>query len=357
MSHNLQHIYNLDSFDLQALCQKTGSSLAHAKTITQKLYKFDNGLEDSSLPKSLKEFLHTSFDFSLPTIVESNVSKFDNSIKFLLKLHDGQMIESVLMPEKTRVTLCLSSQVGCKRACSFCHTGRMGLIRNLSTAEIVSQLIIANRWMADHPDWLEHLPENHAKKVTNIVFMGMGEPLDNFDAVVKAIRIFTHPNGFHLGPRKISVSSSGHVDGLRKIREIFPNIPLAISLHATNDKLRRQLMPITREWPLAAVLQFIDEQIEKYDRKPLIQYTLIHGVNDRLSDAEKLVEFFADKDLKINLIPFNTVEPSQFQSSTTQQIKAFRDVLHHAGIRSLIRYSKGQDINAACGQLVNKDIS
>ncbi len=352
-----QNFYDLNARELEVLCRTLSISTVHVNTLIRGIYKQGEAPSQTGkglLPNALRKHLLQNVQFALPEIHAAHISRYDDSVKLVLKLHDGQFIESVLMPETARITLCVSSQVGCKRACSFCHTGRMGLKRNLSASEIVGQVVVANRWMLENSQWLVQRPYTQ-KRVTNIVFMGMGEPLDNFDSLIKSIEILMHPNGLNMGPRKISVSTSGHLEGLRKLRAIFPQIPIAISLHATNERVRRQLMPITRDWPLQEILTYIDELVStKKHKNPLIQYTMIKGVNDKIEDAEKLVEFFAGKDIKVNLIPFNTVEPSQFSCPEAETIQAFRDVLHKGRVRSLVRYSKGQDINAACGQLVDK---
>ena len=347
------NLYNYDTLDLERLCQKLAVSSQHAKTILSYLYKNDQDItqiNEHVLPKKLKLHLNKNLTHELPKIKKTYVSQYDHSVKFIVELADGQLIEAVLMPEKTRLTLCISSQVGCARACSFCYTGRMGLKRNLNVSEIIGQVILANRWAKTQPEWANNLSIKNPT-ITNIVFMGMGEPLDNFDSLSKSINLLIHPLGLAIAPRKISVSTAGHVEGLRKLRKIYPQIPIAISLHATTESLRRKIMPITKEWPLEEVMKFIREQDS--NKLPLIQYTLIAGVNDREVDAQGLVKLFKGMNIKINLIPFNDVSPSRFTSPAPKAIQTFRDILHAEGVRSLIRYSKGQDINAACGQLVN----
>jgi len=280
-------------------------------------------------------------------------SAYDGSVKFLVTLADHNKIEMVLMPESKRVTLCVSSQVGCAQGCNFCHTGRMGLIRNLSTAEIVGQLWLANQWISDHPAWLgkNRLPE--LQRVTNIVFMGMGEPLDNVEAVGRSISILTDVYGPNIALRRISVSTAGHLEGLERLLEIHPDVRLAISVHSPSSVERSRIMPINRRWPLEELLDRLRAKPNLQKNGLLLQYTLIAGVNDSLEAADKLLEITSGLNVKINLIPLNPVGPSRFRAPAVERIEAFRDRIYDAGIRVLVRYSKGQDIAAACGQLVN----
>jgi 23S rRNA (adenine2503-C2)-methyltransferase len=255
------------------------------------------------------------------------------------------------MPEARRLTLCLSSQVGCAQACVFCHTGRMGLKRNLSAGEIVAQVITADRWLRAHPEWFARtrLGAGAARmRVTNIVFMGMGEPLDNVDAVADAVGILASPYGLALGWRRISVSTAGHLDGIEAISARIPGVRLALSVHSVDDAKRSKIMPINRRWPLATVIA----RLRELRADVLFQYTMIQGVNDSLEEAAALVALTRGLDAKVNLIPLNPVGPSRLVAPSADAIQAFRDVLHHAGVRVMVRYSKGQDIAAACGQLV-----
>jgi 23S rRNA (adenine2503-C2)-methyltransferase len=351
--------------DLEETCRQLGKSPSHAKTIFRGLYK---KIDPASLPVSVANYLAPNLPLTLPVADQELISGYDQSVKFRLRLDDGALIEAVLMPEKARITACVSSQVGCAQACSFCHTGRMGLKRNLTAAEIVGQIMFLNQWIDVHPEWLQQTRLPADQRVANIVFMGMGEPLDNLDGLIPAIKILTDPYGLALGMKHISVSTAGHLDGIRALLSAVPNARLALSLHVAEPGKRAKVMPIERRFPIRDVLAFLNEH---YAYDTLIQYTLIPGVNDRKEDADKLIQLLKEAfaagasqsealrggasnavRCKVNLIPFNEVGPSRFRSPTAEQLGQFRDWLHQSGIRVLVRYSKGQDIAAACGQLV-----
>lgn len=348
--------YDLSLNETEALCAAGSFSLQHAKTLYRSAYK---GLslapwQAETLPKDLAEELAVAYSCHSVQIHRESLSKYDGTVKFLVRLHDGALIESVLMPEKQRITLCVSTQVGCAQACSFCHTGRMGLKRNLSAGEIVAQVVLARRWVEQHPSWREERGYAGTMTVSNLVFMGMGEPLDNIEAVKKSLRILCEPLGLNLALRKISVSTAGHLDGLKALLQDFPHVALALSLHATSDRERSQLMPINRRWPIAEVLAYLRSFYENQgsDRSVLIQYTVIKGVNDQPEHAERMIAMLEGLPVKVNLIPLNVVGPSRFKGPEPDALERFRDRLHAAGLRVMVRYSKGQDIDAACGQLV-----
>ncbi len=347
------NFYDLERHDLENLCAGMGTSTQHARTLMYAAYRVME-IEPWRLP-GLPQKLHTQgVDiFGAPAVVfaKAEQSAYDHSVKFLARLADGSAVETVLMPERNRITLCVSSQVGCAQACSFCHTGRMGLKRHLSAGEIVGQVMAANHWLRSHPDWLSAARLPSRAKVSNVVFMGMGEPLDNVEAVIKALRIMTDPHGLAMARRRLSVSTAGHLDGMKILLRDMPQVSLALSLHAPDEALRSRLMPINRRWPLAEIFAFL-RQHTWGKQSLLIQYTLIRGVNDDVRYAEALVDLVAGLPIKINLIPFNAFGVSAYQNPTADVVEAFRDALYRRGMRVMIRYSKGQDIAAACGQLV-----
>lgn len=260
----------------------------------------------------------------------------DSTEKFLFGLEDGQTIESVLIPDKERLTLCISSQVGCAMGCLFCLTGRSGLIRNLKAWEIVDQILSVNRLI---------MP----KKVTNIVFMGMGEPLANFDEVVEALKRIISYIG--ISKRKITLSTAGLAPKILELPKKAPEVNLAISLNATTDAVRDRIMPINKKYPLRS----LQEACRRYPLKPrrmiTFEYVLIAGVNDSLEDARRLVRFLKGIRCKVNLIPLNPHEGSDLQRPSDAGVFAFQKVLTDDNMTALIRESKGQDILAACGQL------
>ena len=307
------------------------------------------------LPKKLANEMSGLFITNAVTIDKFYESKYDATVKFALKLNDGSQVEMVIIPEKgERITLCVSTQVGCRQGCSFCHTGRMGLIRNLTPGEIVGQVVAAQKWLSSNPSWYERSRRDQRSRISNIVFMGMGEPLDNVDSLIKSIDIMTDPLGLAIAQRKLSVSTSGHVEGLEKLIARFPRVPIAISLHEVDDARRSKIMPINRRWPIAKLIEMIAKinQLNP-NGSVLIQYTLISGVNDTLEQAETLADLLVGLRVKINLIPLNEIEPSRFQSPSDDRVTEFKNYLHHRDYRVMVRYSKGQDIVAACGQLVS----
>lgn len=293
-----------------------------------------------------------AWSFALPAFEPPLESTEDYALKFGVRLADGLLVESVLMPEKTRLTLCVSTQAGCRQACSFCHTGRMGFTRNLSAAEIVGQVLQAQRWAAEHPEWLLRAGLPVTQRVTNLVFMGMGEPLDNLEALRSVLEIVLDPFGLQLAPRKVTVSTAGHLDGLREFVDWKTGVQIALSLHAVDPALRRKIMPIEGRFPVAQVLAFFKEGLASGMLKPpLVQYTMIAGVNDGLEIAHQLVTLVREVKPKVNLIPFNPFPGSAFRAPTREQLFAFQAILKEAGIPTSTRFSKGKDIQGACGQL------
>ena len=331
-------------------------SRAHVRTLMAAAYKHNIHIpwDIEGLPLKLKSWFRQNNSALKLDISSLHKSGYDGSLKFIFRLADGYEIESVLMPEKNRITLCLSTQVGCAQGCVFCYTGKMGLKRNLTAPEIVGQAIEANQWITNNPEWLQMLNLPKGQKVTNIVFMGMGEPLDNLEQVAVAIDIFSDPWAFNLAERKITISTAGHLDGLKKAMAILPNVSYALSLHATTEIERSKLMPINRRFPLAEVLDFLRTASKGYDKDFLIQYTVIDKVNDSKEHAENLFTILKGINAKVNLIPLNPIDPSRLNSPEPKRLEDFRDSLFNLGLRVMVRYSKGQDINAACGQLVTK---
>lgn len=263
--------------------------------------------------------------------------------KFLLKTADQLEIESVLIPMQAGGTLCLSSQVGCRMGCSFCETGRMGLLRNLTTQEIVNQLFVA-RFILGF-------------QVRNLVFMGMGEPFDNYENVMQAIRIFTDPSGFGLGVHHLTVSTSGRVEEIYRFMDEDRPIPhLAISLNAPTDELRNRLMPINRRYPLKDLYQAMQAFNAKKGKSILVAYVLMKEQNDTLEHADQLADYLHGLDVKINLIPYNPQSHDRYQSPEQSVLEAFTARLREKGFHTLLRQTKGQKIMAACGQLGNLEL-
>lgn len=302
---------------------------------------FSKGKRDpnlfSSLSKADRSLLLSSFSWTCFE-VDSHLHSTDGSEKLLLKTYDGHLIELVIMKYDGRTTLCLSSQVGCKMGCTFCQTGKMGLARNLSAGEILGQL---------------HLANELSGKVTNVVFMGMGEPLDNFDAVIHACKVMIDPKGFGLSKHRVTVSTSGLVSEIERLGKQVP-VRLAISLHSTDNEKRSSMMPVNRRYPLPV----LKETLMRYPAHPrygiTFEYVLIENKNDSIQDAKKLVSFLHGIKAKVNLIPVNEFPGMEMRASAEVRIRAFQKYLSDRSIPAPVRYSKGQDISGGCGQLAAK---
>lgn len=306
-------------------------------------------IEDmSNLGKALREKLQRVAEVRPPEIVSQKDSS-DGTRKWAIRVDGGGLVEAVLIPEGGRATLCVSSQVGCSLDCSFCSTGKQGFQRDLSAAEIIGQVWLAiNSYDAFKP--------GSPRVVTNVVMMGMGEPLMNFDNVVSAMDLMMEDLAYGISKRRVTLSTSGVVPALDKLAQVS-EVSLAVSLHAPNDALRNQLVPINRKYPIAQLLQsaanYIDAQRDT-KRVVTIEYTLIAGVNDQVEQAQELAELLRDFPCKINLIPFNTFEQSDYRRPSGNAVSRFWQVLVDAGYIVTVRTTRGDDIDAACGQLVGQ---
>jgi 23S rRNA (adenine2503-C2)-methyltransferase len=300
----------------------------------------------TNLGKALREKLARLSHVVLPDIVSSQKSK-DGTHKWLLKLSCGNCIETVFIPEATRGTLCISSQVGCALNCSFCSTGKQGFNRNLSTGEIIAQLWVAARELSTNQGV-------HDKRVTNVVMMGMGEPLLNFDSVVAAMDIMMHDFAYGLSKRRVTLSTSGVLPELERLRTLSP-VALAVSLHAPNDALRDVLVPINKKYPLAQLMRLCKSYFkDEPRRKVTFEYVMLKGVNDQSEHAAQLIKLLKDVPSKVNLIPFNPFPLTQYERSPQSTIDAFRNQLIRSGINTITRKTRGDDIDAACGQLAGE---
>jgi 23S rRNA (adenine2503-C2)-methyltransferase len=313
----------------------------------------------TDLPKALRDVLKDSFRWhpnDLFTVTQSLPSS-DGSEKILVRTTDGKYAECVLMPSPNRVTVCLSSQVGCRMACSFCQTGKMGFTRNLSRGEILAQLLIAEDRLIQRAR-LGTAPSptdgpSPRTKVTNVVFMGMGEPLDNLEAVMGACEIMIDPKALGLSRHRVTVSTSGLVPEIKTLGQRVP-VSLAISLHAAQDDLRSRMMPINKRWNLAALKEALLEYPVQTRHGITFEYVLIDGVNDSLTHAKQLVRFVHGLKAKVNLIPMNPHPGSSMKAPSPETIRAFQSYLAERSIAAPVRYSRGQDVSGACGQLAAK---
>ncbi len=326
--------------ELETLARRLGADRYRGRQLAAWLFK--KGIYDltlmSNLPKEFRSRLAEETFIGVPEAERITPSQ-DGSQKFVLRLLDGARIQSVLMPDRDRLTLCLSTQVGCGFACAFCFTGTMGLDRNLTAGEMVGQLAAVRSALP---------PET---RVTHLVFMGMGEPLANYDATVRALRLLTHPGAFGYSPRRITVSTVGLVSGIQKLAKENLRVNLAISLHATTDAVRGELMPVNRSWSLEDLLAACRRFPLPVRQRMTFEYVLLDGVNDSPEDARRLTRLLRGIRAKVNLIPFNDWEASGFRRPPLQRILAFQALLLEHGITATVRWSKGEDIGAACGQL------
>jgi 23S rRNA (adenine2503-C2)-methyltransferase len=311
-----------------------------AEQVTAWLYQ--RGVEDpaamTDLGLELRQRLAADWDFAALETLEVQRSK-DGTRKLALRAPDGAVVEAVLIPEERRNTLCVSTQVGCPLTCSFCATGALGLTRNLTTAEIVDQVCRASAELEP------------GEKISNVVFMGMGEPLLNLPRVREAIRLLVHPKAFGLAPRRITVSTAGVVPRIHELLEIAP-VNLAVSLHATRNEVRDELVPLNKRYPLEVLLGALrDDPLVNRRRPVFFEYTLMKGVNDSLDDARRLPGLLRDIPAKLNVIPMNPHADAPYQPPSQQVVDDFAAEVHRGGLRVTLRRDRGRDIDAACGQL------
>jgi 23S rRNA (adenine2503-C2)-methyltransferase len=305
----------------------------------------DNFEDMSNVSKSLRAKLGQVAEIRPPEVVKQ-LDSADGTRKFLIRVSGNNVVETVFIPDGDRGTLCVSSQVGCSLDCSFCATGKQGFNRDLTAAEIIGQVWIAAKSFGQ-------LTMNGPRTVTNVVMMGMGEPLLNFDNVVDSMNLMMHDNAYGLSKRRVTLSTSGVVPQLDRLSQ-FTDACLAISLHAPNDELRNELVPINRKYPIAMLLDSATRYIQAMPdthRKITIEYTLIDQVNDRPHHAHELAELLRDVPVKINLIPFNPFNLSNYKRASNNAIRKFQDILMEAGYITTVRTTRGDDIDAACGQL------
>ena len=334
--------YNLD--DLKEELKNLGEKPYRAEQIFKWLYdeKVRSFDEMTNLSKDLREKLEQEYTICNFNILKKQQSK-DGTIKYLFDVLDGNAIESVVMKYHHGNTLCVSSQIGCKMGCKFCASTGIAFVRNLTSGEIVEQIIAAE--------------QDTGEKISNVVFMGIGEPLDNYDNVVKAIRIINNPKGLNIGARHISVSTSGLVPMIYKLAEENIQCTLSISLHATTNEKRSAMMPVNDAYPIEELLQACKDYIAKTNRRVSFEYALAKDNNDNLEDAKALVKLLKGMLCHVNLIPINKIENGKYDKSSNENIMKFRDYLNEHGIVATIRRELGSDIDAACGQLRRKSLN
>jgi len=336
----MQDIKELTIEELEGILGDWGYPKFHAQQIFSWIYQ--NPIREfaqmSDLPLDLRKKLKEDFylfGFKLLKKLKSE----DKTEKFLFQLKDDNLIEAVTIPAEKRITGCISTQVGCKFRCNFCASGLLGFKRNLTSGEMLEEIL-----------WLKN--ESLNKKLTHLVFMGIGEPLDNYDNVIKAIRLINSSLGLNIGARRITISTCGIISGIKRLSQEDLQIELSISLHAVDDAIRSRIMPVNKVYPLKNLLEACRGYIKKTNRQITFEYLLIKGINSDLPNAQKLVTILADLKLyKVNLIPANTIKECRVESPERREVLRFRDYLLKQGLNVTLRRARGEDIDAACGQL------
>ena len=344
MSNDLR---NLTLDEMSALCENMGEKSYRAKQIFSWLYKGNSSVqavdEMVNISASLREKLKKAgWDVGVLRMIMHQMSAQDGTEKYLFELADGNAVESVLMRYHYGNTVCVSTQAGCRMGCSFCASGLNGLVRNLTAGEIVSQVVDIMR--------------NSKVKVSNVVFMGTGEPFDNYENVSRAIRILMEPQGIGMSSRNITVSTSGIVPVIGQFAEDFPQVNLAISLHAPNDDIRREIMPVAKAYPIKALIAACDDYVGKTNRRVTFEYALIKGLNDSDECMHELAELLRGHLAHVNLIPLNEVTETGLRSSGRSRAQEFKKYLEPHGVPASVRRELGSDIDGACGQLRNRVI-
>ncbi len=347
MTNKVINLLDLDKAGLEAFFAELGEKPFRAAQVLKWIYQF--GVSDfdamTNLSNALRDKLKQTAEVRAPQIIHEHIST-DGTIKWLLDVGATNAIETVFIPESDRGTLCVSSQIGCALECTFCSTAQQGFNRNLSTAEIIGQV-----WRANQA--LKCIPRQD-RKISNIVMMGMGEPLLNFNNVVTALNLMLDDNAYGLSKRRVTVSTSGVVPALDRLKEVS-DVALALSLHAPNDELRNEIVPINKKYPLVELLAACKRYIAgETKRKVTVEYVMLNEVNDSKAQAKQLVKLLSTLPCKVNLIPFNPFPNTDYIGSTTERIEIFREVLVKAGIITTIRKTRGDDIAAACGQLAGQ---
>jgi 23S rRNA (adenine2503-C2)-methyltransferase len=342
------NLLGLDRAGLESFFESIGEKKFRATQVMKWIHQM--GVTDfqqmNNLSKDLRNLLSETSCIQNLQVAKDLISK-DGTRKWLLQLQDGNNIETVFIPEDDRGTLCVSSQVGCALDCSFCSTGRQGFNRNLNAAEIISQVWLASQLLDEE--------KKPGRKITNVVMMGMGEPLLNFDNTITAVRIMMDDFAYGLSKRRVTVSTAGVVPAMDRLGDTL-DMRLAVSLHATNDELRNELVPVNKKYPLkellAACRRFIDKQNTR--SRITFEYVMLDGVNDKPEHARELIRLLKGIPTLMNLIPFNPFEGSGYSTSSKNAVTRFREILHASGMTTVVRKTRGDDIDAACGQLAGR---
>jgi 23S rRNA (adenine2503-C2)-methyltransferase len=334
--------------DLTALVLELGGKEFQARQLLDWVYQKNilDWEKMTNLSKDFRAILAKSFKLKVLELVRVQDSDDNETYKFLWKMRDGSLVESVLICSGARRTVCVSSQVGCPAKCAFCASGKNGFVRNLRPAEIVEQVIQINAWL-----------KPKGESVSHIVYMGMGEPLKNYEPVMCSIRLITHPDLLNLSQRRITVSTVGIVEGIRRLALEGLKVNLVLSLHAPNQKIRIKIIPYARKYPLEEIIAAMDDYSEKTKRDITYEYILIAGINDHPDHAHELAHLLHGKQCTVNLIPYNPVAGLRLKRPDRKAVKNFRSVLFGSKVVNTCRYTKGDDIAAACGQLALQEVT
>ena len=338
------NFYQLTFIELQNIFKNNNINPAAATLLFRHYYKYKNKntCTHHNLSQKARDFIVENFSFEVPEIERTQEAE-DATVKFLFKLKDNFTIEAVLIPFNKKYTLCISSQVGCAMNCSFCFTGTQGLKRHLTTDEITGQFIQSWEWL------IENRSANNL--IRNIVFMGQGEPLHNFDAVKNATEIFLDNHGSSIGAQRITISTAGYLPGIKRLNQEMPNVNIALSLHSAFDEKRNKLIPINERYPLLEIMDYLDNIPLRKKQFITFEYLLIKDFNDSSIDALAVGELLKDRKALINLIPFNPFPGSLYQRPEIESVKNFQKTLEEFRIPTMTRTTKGDEILAACGQL------
>ena len=325
--------------ELEIIIKEKGEKAFRAKQIYQWIHQkqVSSYEEMSNIPLKLREILEEEYPLMKLNMIQVQESSLDGTRKYLFGLEDGNMVESVWMKYHHGNSVCISSQVGCRMGCRFCASTLDGLERNLKPSEMLEQIYSIIR--------------HTGERVSNLVIMGTGEPMDNYENVVKFLRLLTGEEGYNMSQRNITVSTCGIVEGIRKLAEEKLQITLALSLHATTDEKRRQLMPVAYRYELKEVLKACEYYFEKTGRRVSFEYSLVAGVNDNLNDAKELADLVKGMNCHVNLIPVNPIKERDYKQSEKKQIEDFKNYLNNKGVTATVRREMGRDIDGACGQL------
>jgi len=336
---NKKDIVSLSFDELKIELESIGEKAFRAKQIYEWLHEklVDSFDEMTNLSKALRETLDSQYRIPMVKMVERQISKIDGTNKFLFQLEDGHVVESVLMRYKHGNSVCISSQVGCRMGCKFCASTIGGLERNLLPAEMVGEIY--------------QIQKISGERVANVVVMGSGEPLDNYDNFVRFVHLLSDEHGLHISQRNITISTCGIVPNMKRLADEQLQITLALSLHGSTQEKRKVLMPIANKYELPDVLEACDYYFEKTGRRITFEYSLVHGINDRDEDAEELIEILKHRNCHLNLIPVNSIKERNFEKPSRKSAENFKNKLEKSGINVTIRREMGSDIDGACGQL------